>query len=730
MEKVPSDLPHEIPSLSFKKEEFMRDDFSVDKFVSEFRKQISLETMREELGIYLRVLHSAMVELINKDYADFVNLSSNLVGMDKSIKNLSVPLGQLKEEILNVKSSLDEALTSAQKKLVEREEIRKKKILVQRIMCILEGLEKIEKQNIYPVKDEMGNESLLPGEQMERIAIEFNQIQFHMSKSADFPLIKEKQNRANEILNILQEHLEMTFLESIKTNDSDSLRRVLRVYSTIGKVKEIENKFCRSVVRPYMRKVITENVIAEEGLKKMYSYILDFVPSKCKAILEVTRGTKKDSETLKGYDFIVNAVWPEVVLCLEYIGPTIFAPGNPSLFHHNYCVSMEFIDQFEHSCVVQTSVQRLREHPSYESFMGKWNLLVYFQIRFQEIGGTFELALLSAFTPPQVNTSYLLNVNYALWCNLTRCWTDHVFLQTMCHKFWKLTLQLIARYSSWMRSFLQAETALLMNKLDITTEEGALFSILPNSSNTRHSKSPDRVLEKTNPEPTLSVNTLVMLVHDIELLMSEIHILFKEVMLKKLELRNEQSELVEDALKEQLNGLNDLCPDIGVLVVKHLTIQCAQHLKLVMDIPRLYRKTNREVPTKPSGYVILILKPLETFISDVTGLISEDLRTRWLKDIIDATTKQYFAVTSDVITSIKKMEDSLKRLKRARDKSAGQIVSGAMTDDDKIRLQLIIDAEHFGHQIENLGVSKGNIKSYEELMEVVESAMKLSSVNS
>lgn len=729
MEKASPVFPHEVPSLSFKKEEFMRDDFSVDKFVSEFRKQISLETMREELGIYLRVLHSAMVELINKDYADFVNLSSNLVGMDKSIKNLSVPLGQLKEEILNVKSSLDEALTSAQKKLVEREEIRKKKILVQRIMCILEGLGKIEKQNIRPVKDEMGNESLLPGEQMERIAIEFNQIQFHISKSADLPLIKKKQTRANEILNILQEHLELTFLESIKSHDVDSLRRVLRVYATIGKVKEIENKFCRSVVRPYMRQVITENVIAEEGLKKLYSYVLDFIPSKCKTILEVTRGIKKDSETLKGYDFLVNSIWPEIVLCLEYIGPTIFAPGNPSLFHHNYCVSMEFVDQFEHSCVVQTSVQRLREHPSYESFMGKWNLLVYFQIRFQEIGGAFELSLLSPFIPPQDDTSYLLNVNYALWYSLTRCWTDDVYLQTLCHKFWKLTLQLLARYCSWMRSALQAETVLL-NKLDITTEEGALFGILPNSSNTRCSKSPDRVIEKEDPEPTLSVNTLVMLVHDVQMLRSEIHILFKEVMLNKLGLKYEQSEVIEAALKEQLNALNDLCPDIGVLVVKHLTIQCAQHLKLVMDIPRLYRKTNREVPSKPSGYVILILKPLETFVSDVAGLISTDLRTRWLKDVIDATTKQYLAVTSDVITSIKKMEDSLKRLKRARDKSVGQTTSGAMTDDDKIRLQLIIDAEHFGHQIENLGVKKESIKSYEELTEVVESAMKLSSANS
>lgn len=35
--------------------------------------------MREDLELYYKLLKTAMVELINKDYADFVNLSTNLV---------------------------------------------------------------------------------------------------------------------------------------------------------------------------------------------------------------------------------------------------------------------------------------------------------------------------------------------------------------------------------------------------------------------------------------------------------------------------------------------------------------------------------------------------------------------------------------------------------------------------------------------------------------------------
>lgn len=73
--------------------------FSVDEFLQNHRKNANLEIMRDDLGIYLKVLRSAMIELINKDYADFVNLSSNLIGLDKAITKIHVPLGQLKEEV-------------------------------------------------------------------------------------------------------------------------------------------------------------------------------------------------------------------------------------------------------------------------------------------------------------------------------------------------------------------------------------------------------------------------------------------------------------------------------------------------------------------------------------------------------------------------------------------------------------------------------------------------------
>ncbi|XP_059012474.1 conserved oligomeric Golgi complex subunit 2-like isoform X2 [Mustela lutreola] len=105
MERSRMNLPKGPDTLCFDKDEFMKEDFDVDHFVSDYRKHVQLEELRGDLELYYKHLKIAMVELINKDYADFVNLSTNLVGMDKALNQLSVPLGQLRE-VLSLRSSV------------------------------------------------------------------------------------------------------------------------------------------------------------------------------------------------------------------------------------------------------------------------------------------------------------------------------------------------------------------------------------------------------------------------------------------------------------------------------------------------------------------------------------------------------------------------------------------------------------------------------------------------
>ena len=67
---------------------------------------------------------------------------------------------------------------------------------------------------------------------------------------------------------------------------------------------------------------------------------------------------------------------------------------------------MEFLGKFERSCGSLASVRRFRAHPSYNTFLSKWSLPVYFQIRFQEIAGALEVELGSGPIELAAGTSF------------------------------------------------------------------------------------------------------------------------------------------------------------------------------------------------------------------------------------------------------------------------------------------------------------------------------------
>ena len=72
---------HELDKLCFRVERFLCEDFHVDEFVSDCKDNVSLQTLREDLEKHYKNIRMALIELINQDYADFVNLSSNLVSI-------------------------------------------------------------------------------------------------------------------------------------------------------------------------------------------------------------------------------------------------------------------------------------------------------------------------------------------------------------------------------------------------------------------------------------------------------------------------------------------------------------------------------------------------------------------------------------------------------------------------------------------------------------------------
>lgn len=139
--------------------------------------------------------------------------------------------------------------------------------------------------------------------------------------------------RIAQITTRLQLSLESSFGEGLRSGDVNTLRQCLRTYATIDKTRDAENLFRQLSVKPYMQEVVTEHVLADVGLSAMYAKVVDFVPNHCDILRSVLSGQHSNSDVIRGYDFVVNSVWPEFVANLEARTPSIFAPGNPNHFH-------------------------------------------------------------------------------------------------------------------------------------------------------------------------------------------------------------------------------------------------------------------------------------------------------------------------------------------------------------------------------------------------------------
>uniref|UniRef100_A0A914Z0F1 Conserved oligomeric Golgi complex subunit 2 n=1 Tax=Panagrolaimus superbus TaxID=310955 RepID=A0A914Z0F1_9BILA len=76
-------------SLSFDPQMFTTSDFNIDTLMDNIRHQLDLKDIDKQLRQILQHFQYALINLINNDYTQFVELSSSLVALDKSVESLS-----------------------------------------------------------------------------------------------------------------------------------------------------------------------------------------------------------------------------------------------------------------------------------------------------------------------------------------------------------------------------------------------------------------------------------------------------------------------------------------------------------------------------------------------------------------------------------------------------------------------------------------------------------------
>ncbi len=88
---------------------------------------------------------------------------------------------------------------------------------------------------------------------------------------------------------------------------------------------------------------------------------------------------------------------------------------------------------------------------------------------------------------------------------------------------------------------------------------------------------------------------------------------------------------------------------------------------------------------------------------------------------------------SEVLTSVQKTEESLRRLKNLRERSSSNLQTlqpspsekQLMSDDDKIRLQLQLDIIFFCKNIEKFQLDYNDITKLNSLIQMIEDSTKI-----
>jgi len=788
--------------LCFRKESldpYVVEEFNVDHFIGECRKRVPLESLLNDLKLYSQALDNQLVELINKDYADFVNLSSNLVGVDKILLEIRKPLAQMKNEILSLNNSMQESISILESKLSERKDLLEKKNILFLFISVSQSISRIEKllhiEQMDPyeqhskVSPPIQNEVLSSLNEcrgaeiinlIERVANEFNQLKFFVSKGCHLPFISKQEKRITFIENSLGTGLEKLFYQSLTNKNSNLLSSCLRTYSAIDKMKTAEELFRTWIVRPFSSKIITiehlnspetatvpEKKSPNDGLEWIYSNLLKFIEDQCMIVLEVTR-------SIHGFNFLCNSIWSEFSEAIIHrLGSKIFNAAYPDLFHKNFIQSSDFLCALEaRFCYSIEEVQLFRSCSASLEFLKMWKLNVYFKLRFQEIAITLEQSLreisdehddykeISKENPSYNDGLFALKSIQTLWNCLKRCWREDTFLLPLTDRFFKLTLQLLSRYISWIEfnlNFIADNSVSHQQNITRPSDSGASLALPTPSNHSVQTIEPNQsrppILESTKPYQSNRLWWL-RLFHDNEELAKALktfytdfvknHFLFfsssienqTSSSLSASAVSNELSvdhpdsqrlKAIEDSYLDIVPYLEKVSFSIAERICSYTIKRCCEGLQSLRGITAAYRMTNKATPTERSMYVDHIVAPIEEFLHEGEQFLGKKNKLFWMEYIISAVTERYIEMTSDILNMVVRAEAVRNRMVKSKSQlsSSSSRSSGTLSDIDKIYIQLHLDVDAYGQLLENkFGLNKHHFEPYQRLLSCVSNEKK------
>ncbi|ORY24517.1 COG2-domain-containing protein [Neocallimastix californiae] len=542
---------------------------------------------------------------------------------------------------------------------------------------------------------------LIDCKKIERIAIEYNQLHYFVEKgkglkfitNIDWKIAKIKDNILSSLEDMLTRSLEG--LKDKKDKEDEELEQLLvqclRTYELIDKIEEVEEIIRKVLVKPFIAKKITKqslefdplafstfpkNSKEANPLTEMYNRIIEFIRVNCWTIIKISVKVLSDTR----FDIFTNSFWAEISTKIINDIPMIFAPGIPEVFHKNYNCTMDFVSEFEMLFSCQKNVEKFRNN--------------------------------------EINTV----ANKKLIESIKFCWSDQ-FINKM-----KLNLKLITRYILWIKDYIQNVIISEYKLKSIESSPSPLknISVLtsPNAIKLSQSNTSISAMNSSSDNDSMYPKAHVVLYFNIINIYNEIITTTQDIVKSKISNLDNMRNVLNDNVKSTLETLTSFLPIIQEKICSVLIKNCSDIIiNMIKGIPTMYRRTNKEPPTKPSIWVQTIFQSLNTFLEQYKSM-DESIKKEWIKKVVTDVTLCYTASVNDTLKAVRELEGSLKRLKKVKkggfgiSNSSSSLFGGkeTMSDEDKIRLQMELDIKQYGEELKKLGFDISTNEEYKELL--------------
>ncbi|KAK9889171.1 hypothetical protein WA026_004452 [Henosepilachna vigintioctopunctata] len=634
------------------KDQFFEDDFSVDQCLSKLIQTANLETLKSHLKNFGDELHRQMAEILKTETEAIVNLAEYLTNLHAKIDDLSISLSQLQEQLKVLHTLIKTAESECKKTLTQKNmNDAEKNGLLARLDFI--SITLYVDNIIRSIENYQADEKLMC---LERAVFKYS---FQKNYLAQVGILESNSvilSTENKLLNMIHEQ----FRNGLKNNNESTVERCLRMYSNLEKQKDAEEFYQMNIVRPALQPLYTEKNLDKfnQDVNKIYIDTLKFLNVEMKILDDILQ---KNSDLKHCFNFILNSFWIEVDRQCRKGLPHITAPGNPELFQKRFVSTWNFLAEIAKKC---NNINLVKTHPSFQDHIKRFNLAVYFEIRFQQIASQFETDL--AIKPDDTSIfigdndfGFKLKITLDLYVALKKCFDGSVFINQLADHFMKFSMFLLSRYIMWFNIALEQKSSdinlekFIMNSL---VDIKIILDLLGNKENLGSSKNIYAIFPKR-------MESVISKVFD-----------------------NNHRILTEFSIK------------LSKRFVSAYLSKCSEQLQNVTAIPRLFRRTNRNPPREPSTYIVESVKPIWQFYEKNMDT-DEDIVKYLLNEVILGISEIYSTLVQDVLQSVCKTEESLRRLKNRNlsinDESSVNNSTETMSDEMKIREQIKLDIKYF-----------------------------------